>query len=257
MDKKAKNRGLLLVGHGSSKNPESGRTAVLHAEEIRARNLFAEVRVGYLKQDPKAGRVLCDFDATEITVVPFMACSGHIANTVLPNELKGNKNVTLTEPVGTHKDIAGILGRSIARVMDEHGLVPSETTVLLAGHGSSRGGWSALRTRELAAQIMALNPALDMTCAFLEEPPLIKDWSSLTAAGNIVAVPFLIAGGLHGSQDIPALLGLTPPPGPKGLGGGVDAAGPYEILGRKIWYCRPLGYEPALTEIILERADEK
>ncbi len=260
MDNKAQNRGLLLVGHGSGENPESGRTAILHAEEIRRRNIFAEVHVGYLKQGPKAGQILDDFTIAEITAVPFMACSGHITNTVLPVELRSGKNinVTLAEPVGTHGDIAGIVGKSIARVMDGRGLPRSETTILLAGHGSSRGTESAERTRELAGQIMALDAGLDVVCAFLEEAPFIKDWNGLTTAKNIIAVPFLVAGGLHGSQDIPALLGIAPPPpSPKRLGDGADAAGPYEIHGRKVWYCRPLGYDPALTRIILERADGK
>ncbi len=259
MASKWQDRGLLLVGHGSTANPESGRAALFHAEEIRRRNIFAEVRVGYLKQNPRAGRVLAEFSATEIIAVPFMACSGHTTNAILPNELRsaGGKNVTLTEPVGTHKDIAGIVNRGIARLMDGHGLEPSETAVLLAGHGSGRGDESALRTRELAAQITALDADLDVTCAFLEEAPLAKDWTGLTAAKNIIAVPFFIAGGLHGSRDVPALLGLDPAdPNLARLAEGADAAGPYDVRGRKVWYRRPLGYEPALTAIILERAKE-
>ena len=43
---------------------------------------------------------------------------------------------------------------------------------------------------------------------YMEEPPLIADWATLTDTPNVVVVPFFISDGLHSYQDIPVLLGI-------------------------------------------------
>ena len=49
---------LVLVAHGSTLNADSDKPAHQHADELRSRRLFAEVRVSFLKQQPGVDGVL-------------------------------------------------------------------------------------------------------------------------------------------------------------------------------------------------------
>ncbi len=49
---------LLLIGHGSLRDPDSAQTARLHRERIAARNIFASVVVAFLDQPPRLPDVL-------------------------------------------------------------------------------------------------------------------------------------------------------------------------------------------------------
>ena len=43
---------LLIAAHGTRRDPNSGKSAFDHVDTIRAQNLFAGVRTGFLDQDP-------------------------------------------------------------------------------------------------------------------------------------------------------------------------------------------------------------
>src|SRR2546425_11790866 len=43
---------LLIVGHGSTVNPDSSAPTLAHASEIRRRKLFAEVGCAFWKDEP-------------------------------------------------------------------------------------------------------------------------------------------------------------------------------------------------------------
>ncbi len=43
---------LLIVGHGSTVNPDSGAPSLAHAAAIRKRNLFARVACAFWKEEP-------------------------------------------------------------------------------------------------------------------------------------------------------------------------------------------------------------
>ena len=44
---------------------------------------------------------------------------------------------------------------------------------------------------------------------FLEEEPKIADWRQVAAPeGPVMVLPHFLAGGLHGSEDVPGLLGI-------------------------------------------------
>ena len=48
----------MLVGHGTTQNPDSAAPVVQHAAELRRRGVFAEVREAFWKQEPQARDVL-------------------------------------------------------------------------------------------------------------------------------------------------------------------------------------------------------
>jgi len=243
---------LVLVGHGSRRNPDSCRTTYLHGEAIRERGLFAGVREGFLKQDPTLEDVLASLSGENVILVPLMACGGYITNDLLPRKLaeSGVDKGAVTAPVGTHAAINSMMTARLDAFFQAQNPDPSNVAVLVAGHGSTRSRESFIRTGEVAE-------ALGGTAVFLEEEPFLRDWQQIADNKMIAVLPFLMAGGLHGAEDVPALLGVDPDDTAlDGLESSKTPAGPFSVEGREVYLFRPLGYEPALTDVIIERVKE-
>jgi sirohydrochlorin cobaltochelatase len=51
---------LLLIGHGTLRDPTSAQAARLHQQRIAAQNIFARVDVAFLDQPPRLDNVLAD-----------------------------------------------------------------------------------------------------------------------------------------------------------------------------------------------------
>ena len=80
-----------------------------------------------------------------------------------------------------------------------------------------------------------------MVLAFLEQEPFASHWPEQISGGNVVALPLLVAQGMHASQDSPPLFGLTD--GDKG---------PVASHGCQVALGTGLGAEPELEDIILD-----
>jgi sirohydrochlorin cobaltochelatase len=78
---------LVLVAHGSTLNADSAKPAHQHADELRSHRLFAEVRVGFLKQQPGVSGVLRGITARRVFIVPLFISEGYFTEEVLPLEL--------------------------------------------------------------------------------------------------------------------------------------------------------------------------
>ncbi|NBT24320.1 hypothetical protein EBT11_06725 [bacterium] len=68
-------------------------------------------------------------------------------------------------------------------------------------------------------------------------------WGALTQEGPVVVLPHFLAGGLHGSEDVPKLLGIAG-----------SAEGWYRSEEREVGYGEPLGRPEEVEEMILELA---
>ena len=250
---------LVVVGHGSARNPRSSRATLDHVEEIRRRGLFAEVHAAFWKEKPFLDAVLDGVSAPRIFVVPNLACKGYITGEVIPQAMgltgplteRRGQRIYLADPVGTHPLIAATIAERASALIAAGGLDASDTCVLLIGHGSARNRQSSIQTQAVAD---ALGLAVATRTAFLEHPPRIEDWRRDIDAGAVIAVPFMISNGLHGAEDIPALLGIEPAPGDlERMAADGTPAGPYAIGGRKLWYCRAVGSEPVVADIIVDQ----
>ena len=78
---------LVLVAHGSTLNADSAKPAHQHADELRSRRLFAEVRVGFLKQQPDVGGVLRGVTARRVFIVPLFISEGYFTGKILSAKL--------------------------------------------------------------------------------------------------------------------------------------------------------------------------
>jgi sirohydrochlorin cobaltochelatase len=267
----AANTALLIVGHGSTVNPDSSAPTWAHAMNIRRRGTFGSVACAFWKEEPSLRDALFLFDPNEITevaVVPNFISEGYFTRTVIPRELElGGASTTRDNngqvwrycpPVGNHPDMTELLLQRAAEV--GHGVDPTKTTLLIVGHGTALNDNSAAAAKREVDRIRALNRYAEVLNVYMEERPLVSDWAALTSTPNVVVVPFFIADGLHSYEDIPRLLGIA---GQEQTGtmrkekGTVFGGNPYSSRGRSLFYAPSIGTDPRIAEIIIAQSRKR
>src|ERR1043166_9719704 len=148
------NAALLIVGHGSTVNPDSSAPTLRHAAAIRSRGIFAEVACCFWKEEPSLRDALFFFrdpDIREVYVVPNFISEGYFTQTVIPRELELSGRETerangqawkYCSPVGSHETMTDHLlehAREIAPGVSEQ-----EMALLIVAHGTSLNDNSAV-----------------------------------------------------------------------------------------------------------------
>ena len=279
-----RNAALLIVGHGSTVNPDSSAPTLAHVAEIRRRNIFADVQCAFWKEEPSLRDAIFLFDPDAIKnvyVVPNFISEGYFTQIVIPRELELNGRITerangqiwnYCEPVGNHPLMTELLvqrAREIAPDVPEN-----QTSLLIVAHGTDLNENSAVAAKREAERIRRLGRYANVLNVYMEEFPLVSDWRVLTNTPNVVVVPFFISDGLHSYEDIPVMLGIADekvaslePPADKSkrsLGFARDDAqraaqsvfrrGPYKIDNRSLFYASSIGTDPRVADIIVEQA---
>ena len=243
---------LLLAAHGSTR-PATDNPVRRLADLLRARGVYTQVVCGFLKEPPLLADVLAAVTTEHLRVVPMLTGHGYISDELIPRALVDfSGTVDLDKPLGTAAAVPGLLADRARAVIAGHGLDGNDTALMIAAHGNARNPENARHARTVAERTGQLAGGLPVTAAFIEEAPLISSWREITASKNLIGLPFLIGGGLHGAEDVPAMLGLEEHADTlAGLTAATPCVGPLPVEGRNIWYCRSLGYEPALADVIL------
>ena len=251
------NTALLIIGHGSTVNPDSSTPTRRHAREIQKRNIFADVRCAFWKEEASlrdASFFFADRTIREVFVVPNFISEGYFTQTVIPRELELNGTVTTRangqtwiycEPVGNNPIVTELL---LARAHESAPAAePTKTALLIVAHGTELNDNSAIAAKREAERIRARGEFASVGNAYMEEPPLIADWDRLTTAVNVIVVPFFISDGLHSYEDIPKLLGIDCHE--------TDVFGknPYRLRGRSLYYAKSIGTDPRFADIIVEQ----
>ncbi len=261
------NSALLIVGHGSTVNPDSSAPTLAHAAEIRRRKIFAEVDCAFWKEEPSLRDAMFLFDPEsirEVYAVPNFISEGYFTQTVLPRELELNGRITkrdngqvwiYCEPVGNHPMMTELLLKRAREVAPD--IDPADTSLLLVAHGTDLNENSAVAGKREAERIRALGKYATVLNVYMEEPPLVSDWRKLTKTSNVVVVPFFISDGLHSYEDIPRLLGIASEPSTtnsRAARGEIFRRNPYETDGRLLFYAPSIGTDPGFADIIIEQA---
>jgi sirohydrochlorin cobaltochelatase len=110
-------RALVLLGHGTDLNKNSGGVIYLNADRIRERNLYDLVEVGFLDQDPEIGWVVEIAEAENVVLIPVFIAEGWHTRETIPEDLgltgevtaRRSKTIYYGAPVGTHPSMAGLI----------------------------------------------------------------------------------------------------------------------------------------------------
>jgi sirohydrochlorin cobaltochelatase len=252
---------LVIVGHGSTVNPDSAAPTWDHAEELSRRGIFREVACAFWKEEPSMRQVLYSVESEDIYVVPNFISEGYFTRTVIPRELeldgpithRNGRTIKYCEPVGNHPRSTELLLKRAAEAAP--GVPASETTLFIVGHGTNLNDNSAVAAKREVERIRELGQYGEVLNSYMEEPPLISDWDKLASMPNVVVVPFFISDGLHSYEDIPVLLGIA------GESMGAASANakevfkrnPYRMRGRTLYYASAIGTEPLFADVILDQ----
>jgi sirohydrochlorin cobaltochelatase len=258
---------LLIVGHGSTVNPDSSAPTLAHAAEIRRRNIFADVQCAFWKEEPSLRDAIFLFDPDTIKnvyVVPNFISEGYFTQTVIPRELGLNGKMTkcgngqvwnYCEPVGNHPLMTELL---VQRARDiAPGIPENETSLLVVAHGTDLNENSAVAAKREAERIRRLGRYANVLNVYMEEFPLVSDWLVLTNTPNVVVVPFFISDGLHSYEDIPVMLGIIDGRSTSSAEAKCEEIfrrGPYKIDDRSLFYASSIGTDPRVADIIVEQA---
>jgi sirohydrochlorin cobaltochelatase len=119
---------LVLLGHGTDLNKNSGGVIYLNAGRIRERKVFDLVEVGFLDQDPEIGAVVESVAARNVILIPVFIAEGWHTRETIPEDLgltgevtvRGDKTIFYGAPVGTHPSMANLIAaRARETVRDE------------------------------------------------------------------------------------------------------------------------------------------
>jgi sirohydrochlorin cobaltochelatase len=243
---------LLIVGHGSTVNPDSSAPSLAHASEIRGRNLFADVACAFWKEEPSLRDALflfADAAIRDVYVVPNFISEGYFTETVIPRELELTGQTTTRvdgqvwkycEPVGSHAQITELLLQRAREIAP--GIAENQMSLLIVAHGTDLNDKSAVAAKREVEKIRQLNRYASVLNAYMEETPLVSDWPRLTNTKNVIVVPFFISDGLHSFEDIPVLLGID-----------AQKPNPHYLHGRALYYGSAIGTDPRIADIILEQ----
>lgn len=249
---------LVVVGHGSTINPDSSAPTFAHADTIRKKAIFADVLCAFWKEEPSLREVLRMVETEEVYVVPHFISEGYFTQKVIPRELeitgpitrRDNKVIKYCEPVGNHPHMTDLLLVRAGGIAPN--IAPEQTSLLIVGHGTGLNENSAVAVKTQVKEIQARNIYAQVGAAYMEEEPLISNWPSLTHYPNVIVVPFFISDGLHSYEDIPVLLGIHTESTGAASRQEVFRRNPYILNGRALYYASAIGTDPMMAEIILE-----
>lgn len=238
-------RAIVLVGHGSHLNGNSSAPVHGLADRLRGSARFPEVGVAFWKEEPQLSRAFDALTATDVTVVPVFISTGYFVQEVIPREMRlsgrasvvDGRRVRYTAPVGAHPALAGV----VAQRAREAGAGRGDAVAVL-GHGTARNPNSEQNVFACARNVAGLGGFAEVTTVFLDQEPNMRDVFQLVRAETVVMVPLFIAEGWHVGETIPDDMALEGPETRR--------------AGRRLRYTAPVGTHPAISDVVLELAEE-
>ena len=79
--------GLAVVGHGTERNENSAKAIEYHADRIRDRGRFDEVRALYMDEDPEVDDLPDFFESDDVVLVPLFIADGYHTQEDIPEDV--------------------------------------------------------------------------------------------------------------------------------------------------------------------------
>lgn len=264
---------LILVGHGSTLNAESGLPTFQHARTFRSTKRFSQVVECFWKLEPMPSAALRGVFAKHVFIVPFFISEGYFTDQVIPREMNlsdgadidfpriqnhGSQILYYCKPVGVHPSMTDALISRSTETLKQYPFPfkasEAETTLFIAGHGTGNNTKSREAIEHQVQLIRDRKIFADAHAIFMEEAPFIAECYELSKTRNIIVTPFFISDGLHSFEDIPVMLGEPERKVQERLKAGRPTwRNPTEKKGKRVWYALSIGSEPYMSRVILEQ----
>ncbi len=240
-----RNTTLLILGHGSSKHPESSSSVRFHAEVLKAGGVFADVRCAFLKEEPLVDHCLDGLGDTPVVIVPDFLAEGYFTRQVVPAKLaaqQGWENCRCSPPVGSHPLMGELIDAAATDLLGQWSA--ANTSLLVIGHGSGKNPCSKQTLLHHLGEIRTQKKWGQVADLWLEELPRVDEWTQVASKRQVIVVPYLLNDGQHGGWDIPADLGIEGP--------AHDCT--HEFRGHQLRLSPALGTSPRFSDVIAELA---
>jgi len=261
---------VLMLAHGSKTTPEATNVVLAQASRLAARNLFSDVRAVFLRDHPHPKEIIDQALQRDIFVVPFMTSEGYSTETLIPkaiglagplterSSLNTRHQIHICQSIGTHRKIEDHIVTLINEVISRNDLSIDDTVAVIASHGTARHPGNNRQSTLLENRISGSCGVHEAHAVFIEEPPFITEWQTMTDLSNVLIIPHLMTFGRHAAVDVPTAVGI--PPDTKAFQRALCAGqmyGPHETHGRRIWFAPTIGSFDTITDIVVERIRDR
>ena len=248
---------LVIVGHGSTVNPDSSAPTHAHADRIRDRGIFREVVCAFWKEEPSLREILWMVESPTIYIVPNFISEGYFTEKVIPRELeltgrvtpRGQQTIYYCDPVGNDPRMTDLLLKRAAEVAPA--VDPARASLLIVGHGTGLNENSAIAAKHQVARIQERDVYREVLAAYMEEEPLVSNWQRIASQPQVIVVPFFISDGLHSYEDIPVLLGIGSASTGAASQQQIFRHNPHRVADRELYYASAIGTDPMFADVIL------
>lgn len=138
-------------------------------------------------------------------VFPFFMAEGFFTAEVLPRRLKAAVAMTRQLPAfGSDPAMPALVAEAAMSGASKAGLLPEETVLLLAAHGSQVSPASRVATMGLAQELASSLPFRRVVTGFIEEAPFLAD--AAKDLGQALCLPLFTLSAGHVVSDVPEAL---------------------------------------------------
>lgn len=232
-DRSKRQTGLLIVAHGERGGSSENRLAHALAERMRASGRYAEVKVGFLRAEPRIEAAATRMAAERFEVYPLFMSDGYYVRQAIPERLGASaeeKSMRVLAPLGVAPKIPALIADLAHKAAVRAGMSNRASHLLLVAHGSSKSDESAAAARAIAEQVAKISDFASVEVAFLEEEPFLDRVLS-RLPGPAVILGLFAGDGLHAGEDLPTA---------------VAKSGRRDVV-----LCAPIALEPALLDLIV------
>ncbi|MSR22423.1 MAG: hypothetical protein EXR92_02590 [Gemmatimonadetes bacterium] len=221
------------------------------ARRLRKERAFAEVRVGFWKEDPHLHSAMDLIESHDVFVVPCLTSTGYFTESVIPRELgltgrttrRAGRTIRYCRPVGAHPAMEGFVLERAREVAPLDPADEARATLVVVGHGTEKHPGSGGTTRSLVERLQGRGRYRRVIAAFLDEEPRVEGLLDAFDDSYLILVPFFMSDGWHVGTTLPRALALS--------------GGRTERGSTTIWYAQPVGTHPALTDVVRELVAEE
>lgn len=257
MDKESATEGVALIGFGSSR--PYNREAMLYCIDGLKRAGYKRTYYSFIGREspsiPEMAEAARKDGIERLTVIPYLMSTGEMSLKYIPDKLgiggfygeqtsslPGNIKVNYLRPIGESPRIAEIFDDLIQHTPAGKG----KKALMLISHGSKMGYRYGLADN-IKKRLNSFGYKDIYTASVeFEDPPVDECAEQMVKEGirHIIAVPLLLASGIHHKEDIPVALGLK-----EGMTKGTARIWDRDI---RIDITPPLGKHPKMKEIVSE-----
>ena len=257
MNKESATEGVALIGFGSSR--PYNREAMLYCIDGLRKSGFKKTYYSFIgRESPSIPEMMESVrkDGIErLTVIPYLMSTGEMSLKYIPDKLgisgfhgeqksslPGNITVNYLRPIGESSRVAEIFDDLIQHTPAGKG----KKALMLISHGSKMGyRYGLVDNVKKSLNSLGYRDIYTASVEF-EEPPVDECAEDMVKDGirHIIAVPLLLASGIHHKEDIPVALGLN-----EGMTKGTARIWDRDI---RIDITAPIGKHPKMKEIVSE-----